>query len=422
MSPPRGERTPRRGASRLGIRSAAVLLFFLTLTFAVVPPGGAVVTPGVGTADECGGRPATILGTDGPDVLGGTEGADVIVAGAGPDIVRARGGDDLVCGGTGADLLRGAAGADSLFGGVGMDSLFGGEGNDALRGGGGEDGCLQGQGTGIKDSCAIRIAAAGDIACEPGWTSTTSRCRMKATANLIARRGFVAVLPLGDTQYEDGALWKFRRSYRPTWGRVKSITYPVVGNHEYHTPSADGYFDYFGAAAGGRGYYSLALDEWHLVVLNSTCFAVGGCGRGSPQLRWLREDLDADASACTLAAWHQPRFSSGPHGNDRAFDRFWRALYGDGAEVVLNGHDHLYERFAAQDPDRNRDRERGIREFVVGTGGGSLYEVERVRPNSVARRTDAFGVLALTLHPDGYEWRFVSIGGRTLDSGSTPCH
>jgi acid phosphatase type 7 len=127
---------------------------------------------------------------------------------------------------------------------------------------------------------------------------------MRATSNLLVRRGLVAVLPLGDIQYEDGALWKIRRSYAPTWGRVKDMTHPVVGNHDYHTPGARGYFEYFGRAAGRRGYYAFDLDEWHMVVLNSVCFAVGGCGIGSPQLRWLKEDLAANASSCTLAAWH----------------------------------------------------------------------------------------------------------------------
>jgi hypothetical protein len=372
--------------------------------------------------ESCNGRPATIAGTTGPDRLQGTAGPDVISAGDGHDVVQAGGGDDVVCGGAGADLLRGGDGADVLTGGRGMDSLFGEDGDDTIAGGWGDDGCLQGPGTGTKDSCAVRIAAAGDIACEPGWASTATRCRMKATSDLVTRRGFVAVLPLGDTQYEDGRLWKYRRSYHPTWGRVKGITHPAAGNHEYLTRGATGFFDYFGDAAGGRGYYSVRLDEWNLIVLNSVCFAVAGCGRGSPQLRWLRDELAADASACTVAAWHHPRFSSGPHGNDAASDRFWRSLYADGAELVLNGHDHLYERFAPQDPDGHRERDRGIREFVVGTGGRSLYPVETVRRTSVVRRTDSFGVLVLELYPERYDWRFVRVDGKTLDSGSTGCH
>ena len=303
-----------------------------------------------------------------------------------------------------------------------MDSLFGGDGDDSLEGGWGKDGCLQEEGIGPRTSCAVRIAAAGDIACAPGQPSSGAECKMEATSRLLIRRGLVGVVTLGDNQYEDGALWRFRRSYGATWGRVKNITLPVAGNHEYHTPGADGFFRYFGDAAGRRGYYGVRLDEWQLVVLNSVCFAVGGCGRGSPQLRWLRNVLQADASACTVAAWHHPRFSSGLHGNDRTYERFWQALYSDGAEMVLNGHDHHYERFAPQTPDRRVDREGGIREFVVGTGGRSLYPIRQVRQNSVIRRGNAFGVLVLTLHPDRYEWQFLGVGGRTLDSGSAPCH
>jgi hypothetical protein len=407
---------------RIAIRSSVLLLFFLSPTLAAVPPGGALLVPGPEPSFECGGQPATIVGTDDADLIEGTPGPDVIAAGEGPDEVRGHGGDDVVCGGRGADLLRGGAGADALFGNVGMDSLFGGDGDDAFHGGWGEDGCLQGQGIGTKGSCAVRIAAAGDIACQPGQAVTGSQCRMEATSDLLFRRGLVAVVALGDNQYEDGALWRFWRSYAPTWGRVKKITHPVVGNHEYQTPGADGYFRYFGDAAGRRGYYAVHLDEWQLIVLNSVCFAVGGCGTGSRQLRWLRTRLDQDASACTAAAWHHPRFSSGLHGNDSTFDGFWRALHADGAEMVLNGHDHHYERFAPQTPLRRMDREGGTREFVVGTGGRSLYPIRRVRPNSVVRRAGTFGVLVLTLHPDRYEWRFVGIGGRTLDSGSTPCH
>jgi hypothetical protein len=411
----------RTGRRRLLTRLAVPILL-LAPTFVAESPSASLITPSVIAVEGCGGQPATVVGTDGPDVLSGTEGPDVIAAGGGPDLVRARGGDDVVCGGSGADILRGGAGADRLLGGDGMDSLFGGDDPDALHGGWGEDGCLQGEGTGIKDSCAVRIAAAGDIACPPGQPPSTSQCRMEATSDLLLRRGLVAVLTLGDNQYEDGALWRFRRSYGPTWGRVKGITLPTAGNHDYHTARAAGYFDYFGDAAGQRGYYSVHLDEWQLLMLNSVCFVVGGCGTGSRQLRWLRNQLDADVSTCSLAAWHHPRFTSGLHGNDRTYDPFWRNLYADGAEIVLNGHDHHYERFAPQTPGRERDRQRGIREFVVGTGGRSLYPIRQVRPNSAVRRGDAFGVLVLTLHPDRYEWRFVAIGGRTLDSGSTRCH
>ncbi len=275
------------------------------------------------------------------------------------------------------------------------------------------------------------IAAAGDIACDPadasfnGGAGTASACRMMASSDLLVSRKLTAVLALGDNQYEDGALHKFRRAYEPTWGRVKSITHPAVGNHEYLQSNASGYFVYFGSAAGDpkKGYYSYDLGAWHIIVLNSNCSQAGGCGVGSPQELWLRADLAASRAACTLAYWHHPRFSSGPHGSDPAYDAFWRDLYGAGADVVLAGHDHDYERFTPQDPNGAADRVRGIREFVVGTGGRSHYRLKGVQPNSEVRNTDTFGVLLMTLRPAGYDWRFVPESGRPFtDSGSSPCH
>lgn len=412
----------------LRLRAITFLVLFLGASFLMATSGTSLVLPGPSELPTCQEQAATIVGTDRSDVLVGTAGPDVIAAGAGHDVVRAKAGPDVVCGGPGADEIRGGWGADVLAGQRGMDSLFGGLDDDVLEGGGGPDGCLQEDGVGSKVSCAVRIAAAGDIACDPadaGWNhgrGTVRECRMRATSDLLVRRGLVAVLPLGDIQYEDGALWKIRRSYAPTWGRAKNITHPVVGNHDYHTPGARGYFDYFGSAAGRRGYYAFDLDDWHMVVLNSVCFAAGGCGNGSPQLGWLKDKLAADASSCTLAAWHAPRFSSGLHGNDTSTARFWRALYLNGAEVVLTGHDHHYERFAMQDPLGRKDRQRGIREFVVGTGGHSSYPIRRVRRGSVVRKPGVFGVLLLTLHPDRYDWRFVGTSGRPLDSGSASCH
>jgi hypothetical protein len=273
------------------------------------------------------------------------------------------------------------------------------------------------------------IGAAGDIACDPGNAHFNGRltavCQMKATADLLLGLHVTAVLALGDLQYEDGALFKFRRSYDRTWGRLKSITRPVPGNHEYGTRGAQGYFAYFGEIAGepGRGYYSFDAGSWHIVALNSNCAAVGGCGGGSPQGRWLRADLAAHPARCTLGYWHHPRFSSGFHGSDRAYDAFWRALYEAGADIVLNGHDHHYERFAKQDPEGRPDPGRGIREFIVGTGGRSLYGLKRGERNSAAFSADTFGVLALTLQPAGYEWRFVGGPGKGFtDSGRAACH
>jgi len=160
-----------------------------------------------------------------------------------------------------------------------------------------------------------------------------------------------AVLTVGDNQYEHATLAAYVASYAPSWGRVKAKTRPTPGNHDYWTADAAGYYEYFGAAAGdpSRGYYSFDLGRWHLIALNSNCAEVGGCGRRSPQTRWLRADLAASSARCTLAYWHHPRFSSGPHGSSTAYREFWRALYAANADVVVVGHDHDYERFAPQD-------------------------------------------------------------------------
>ncbi|HEY3247388.1 MAG TPA: metallophosphoesterase [bacterium] len=272
------------------------------------------------------------------------------------------------------------------------------------------------------------IAAAGDIACDPADRGFSGRfpfvCRMKATSDLLLRIDPVAVLVLGDLQYDDGALRKFQQSYHPTWGRVKDISRPVPGNHEYGTPGARGYFDYFGtiAADPDRGYYSFDLGAWHVIALNSNCRFVGGCGPGSPQERWLRADLAAHPARCTLAYWHHPRFSSGYHGTNATYAAFWRALYEVDADVVLNGHDHDYERFSPQDPAGRFDPGRGLREFVVGTGGRSLYGFRRPEDNSVIFSAAAFGVLVLTLHSTSYDWKFVPVTGADFtDAGHGNC-
>ena len=272
------------------------------------------------------------------------------------------------------------------------------------------------------------IAAAGDISCDPGSPSfnsgngTSSACRQKYTASLL--HGATAVLSLGDLQYEDATYAKFLQSYDRSWGAHKAITRPVVGNHEYLTPGATGYFDYFGASAlsNGRSYYSFDLGNWHLIALNANCSQVGGCGAGSSQEAWLKADLAKTTKSCILAYWHHPRFSSGSHGSDTAYDAFWRALYAARADVVLNGHDHDYERFGLQNPDGQADAN-GIREFVVGTGGKGLTNFGTIRANSQFRNATTYGVLKMVLHSNSYEWQFTPEGRKpTLDSGATTCH
>jgi hypothetical protein len=272
----------------------------------------------------------------------------------------------------------------------------------------------------VEAQRAYLVAAAGDVACDP---RERGRCRDDATAGLL--EGADAVLMLGDGQYRDGALWKYRTAYHRTWGRYKTITRPVPGNHEYGAPGASGYFAYFGAAAGpaGSGYYSFDLGPWHLVALNSNCWAVGGCGPGSPQYRWLAADLAAHPSRCTLAFWHHPLYTAGRYTGFPDVRPFWELLYAAGAEVVLNGHDHNYQRYAPMDPHGRRDP-RGIREFVVGTGGRSLY---RLRPDPLAAREAAtdrtFGVLRLRLEPGGYTWEFAAVSSAAFtDRGSGRCH
>jgi hypothetical protein len=234
------------------------------------------------------------------------------------------------------------------------------------------------------------------------------------------------VFTTGDNAYYFGTLEDFESCYASSWGRHRERTRPAPGNHEYRTENAAGYFGYFGAAAGdpSRGYYSYDLGTWHVVVINSNCGEVGGCQAGSPQERWLREDLAAHPALCTAAIWHHPLFSSGRHGgNPAAMRDIWQALYDAGAEIVVNGHDHDYERLAPQDPSGAPDNERGIREFVVGTGGAGLRSFPRVAPNSEARNDRTHGVLKLTLHPEGYDWEFVPVAGGTFtDSGSGVCH
>jgi hypothetical protein len=247
-------------------------------------------------------------------------------------------------------------------------------------------------------------------------------------------RQLQAVLTLGDHQYSDGEYREFVApgTYDATWGRVKALTRPAIGNHEYHTPRAVGYCSYFGIAARCNrtrnavrsGYYSFNVGAWHLISLNSNCSHAGGCGIGSPQETWLRRDLAANARRkCVLAYWHHPRFSSGRHTGEPRYAAWWRALYAARADVVLNGHDHVYERFARMAPSGAADPARGIREFIVGTGGKSHTGFADVHANSEVRDNKTFGVLKLTLRPASYSWKFLPEAGRRFtDSGTTACH
>jgi calcineurin-like phosphoesterase family protein len=261
------------------------------------------------------------------------------------------------------------------------------------------------------------IVAAGDIA-------DCSSDGDEATARLVG--GIEGtVLTLGDNAYEDGTAQDFRQCYEPTWGQFKERTRPAPGNHDYETEGASAYFDYFGDAAGqpGKGYYSYDLGSWHIVALDSNCEEVG-CAATSPQLRWLEADLAKDAKTCTLAYFHYPLFSSGKYRPGiQEVKPLWEALYAADVDVVLNGHDHNYQRFAPQDPNGKADPQRGIREFVVGTGGRSHYSILGPIANSEVYNDETYGVLQLTLNPQSYQWRFIPVEGETFtDSGSARCH
>lgn len=273
----------------------------------------------------------------------------------------------------------------------------------------------------------VVLAAAGDIACDPTTATSKTSCRQVATSDILValrQSGHLdAVAPLGDDAYDNGALDKFTSLYDSTWGRLKDITHPAVGIHEYQTPGAAGYFKYFGPAAGdpGKGYYSYDLGAWHVIVLNSSCSEVGGCGQGSPQEQWLRGDLGSNASKCTLAYWHTPMFSSSSKGNSTKMKAMWQDLYNFGAALVLNADAHDYERFALQDATGQADA-RGIREFVVGTGGGGHSSLFELQPNTEVFNDNTYGVLKLTLHSNSYDWQFLPEPGKTFtDSGSASC-
>jgi len=267
------------------------------------------------------------------------------------------------------------------------------------------------------DQSAILVGA-GDIA------DCKDLSGAEATAKLLQNVGGT-VMAVGDLAYPDGSKENFT-CYDKTWGRAKSRTRPAPGNHEFHAAGAAPYFNYFGAEAGDpkTGYYSYELGTWHIIVLNSECRDVGGCEAGSPQERWLRADLAAHPAACTLSYWHRPLFSSGSaHGNDLTVKPLFQALYQANADIVVGGHDHDYERFAPQTPAGVADPQRGIREFVVGTGGKNHRPFGAPRPNSELRDATAFGVLKLTLRPGAYDWQFIPETGKSFtDSGSGKCH
>lgn len=263
---------------------------------------------------------------------------------------------------------------------------------------------------------AHTLLAAGDIAqCR---SAPPEQSGAAATAALIERMPGT-VLALGDLAYRDGTAQQFRDCYDPTWGRFKARTWPVPGNHDYRTPQAQAYFDYWGARAGatGKGYYALDIGGWRIVALNSNIEA----GPGSEQMVWLAAELESNDRPCTLAFWHHPPFTSGGHGPSLKMAHAWKLLFDAGADIVLSGHDHIYERLAPMNDQGEVDREGGMRSFVVGTGGADPHALRPARGGSEALG-NALGVLALTLRPNEYSWEFVPIAGASFaDRGQDKC-
>lgn len=260
------------------------------------------------------------------------------------------------------------------------------------------------------------MVAVGDLVCDPRarGNGSADTCQHEATAAVVEGIDPAAVLLLGDLQYEKGEYDNFTAAFAPTWGRFRDRTYPAPGNHEYATAGAAGYFRYFGDRAGraAEGWHATTIGEWRVIALNSNCDKVG-CGPGSAQERWLRNELRSNPAPCTLAFWHHPRYSSGLHGSSSATEALWAALAEAGADVVIASHDHHYERFAP---------ERGIRSFVVGTGGKSLYPVVRSTPGSEIHNAVTYGVLELRLGAAGFAWRFAPANGAPFtDTGSARC-
>ena len=253
-------------------------------------------------------------------------------------------------------------------------------------------------------------------AADVGWCGSTAP---EATAKLLDGISGTVFLA-GDVAYPDGTVQNYQDCYERNWGRHKARTRPVPGNHDYHTAGAAPYFSYFGANAGpaGLGYYSYDLGSWHIVALNSML----PVDAGSAQVFWLRQDLEANNQNCTLAYWHQPLVASGTNGSSPGMRELWQVLYEHNADVVLNGHDHRYERYAPMNPNGGFDLARGIVEFVVGTGGAPLYPLRVPQPN-LQKESSTYGVLKLTLTSGNYAWEFIPIAGETWrDSGTAACH
>ncbi len=264
----------------------------------------------------------------------------------------------------------------------------------------------------------VRIVAVGDIACQPGRRVTRTTCRQGATAALAQRLQPDLVFTLGDNQYEQGSYAQYRRSYHPSWGRLRPITRPALGNHEYGVAGARGYYTYFDRRQPGPpGYYRVQAGRWQVFVLNSNCDRVDCRAQAS----WLSREMTAHPSRCSAVVLHHPRFSSGKHGSNPWLRQLWAVAYAHHNDVVLSGHDHDYERFVPMDPRGGVDADRGMVEFVSGAGGKSLYPPGSRAPGSAYFQARAHGVLYLDLRSTSYTWAFRNVDGQRMDAGSHSC-
>lgn len=268
------------------------------------------------------------------------------------------------------------------------------------------------------------LIGAGDIAyCGDGPEYQGDEHTAETIGKLLQESPDAAIFTAGDTVYGDGTMDELKKCFDPSWGKYKDRIHPAPGNHDYMTDQGAPYYAYFGAAAGeaGKGYYSYDLGDWHIVVLNSNCNDIA-CGKDSAQVQWLREDLQKSGKLCTLAYWHHPRFSSGKAGGSSAVDAFWKTAVELGVDVVVNGHDHDYERFAPMNASGDADPN-GVRAFVVGTGGAVLRDFGEIKPNSEVRYNGTHGVIEFKLYPGSYEWVYVPSEDIALtDMGSGVCH
>jgi hypothetical protein len=257
------------------------------------------------------------------------------------------------------------------------------------------------------------VLATGDSrsGCDSGAT---------ATANLLSRYASSTLLLFNGDATNTGAFSEFSTCFNTTYGKYKAQIRPEPGNHEYGTSGGSGYYSYYGTQAKpqGQSYYSFNIGTWHIVGLNSEI----DVSATSAQPAWLKNDLAANRTQCTLAYWHEPRWSSGNHGNNTFVSALWQTLYDNNVDLVFNGHDHDYERFAPQNPSGVADSARGIREFVIGTAGAPPYAFSTIRANSEAKMTGSYGLVQFTLHPSSYDWKWIGATGSFADSGTTACH